>query len=260
MLNTKIIYFNYNIMGGVFMRNYEIETKNRVEWIKKVLYESGTKGIIFGNSGGKDSALVGILCKKATDSLLGVIMPCGSSQNYKTDKQHALLLAQKFNIKTAEVDLTQTREVLLSQLNNAQPIAENAKNNINPRLRMTTLYAIGQSLSYLVAGTGNKSEAFMGYFTKFGDGGCDFNPIADLSVSEVFEFLRFLEAPEEIINKAPSAGLFEGQTDEGEMGVTYAAVEKYMEDRSGNLEDVEKIEKAHALTMHKRKMPLAYGG
>ncbi len=241
------------------MRDYLIEVEQRVMWIKDVLKKSGAKGIVFGNSGGKDSAAVGILCKMATDEVLGVIMPCGSKQNYCSDKDDATKLAEKFNIKTAVVDLTETREVLLSQLEQVEKVADNAKNNINPRLRMTTLYTIGQTLGYLVAGTGNKSEGYMGYFTKWGDGAYDFNPIADLTATEVFELLRHLEAPQSIVEKAPSAGLFDGQTDEKEMGVTYKAIDEYIETGTGNEEDVLKITKAHRATEHKRKMPLRFG-
>lgn len=241
------------------MKDYKTETKNRVDWIKRTLIQTGAKGIIFGNSGGKDSALVGILCKMATDEVLGVIMPCGSKQNYTSDKDDAVKLADKFGINAMTIDLTDTREKLLEQLTAYAKITDIAKSNIAPRLRMTTLYAIGQTMGYLVAGTSNKSEYHMGYFTKWGDAGCDFNPIADLTATEVFEFLEFLECPKEIINKAPSAGLFEGQTDEKEMGVTYAAIDKYIETGQGKAEDIEIIQRAHKITEHKRKLPLKFG-
>ncbi len=240
------------------MRDYSYECESRVKWIKKMLDESGAKGIILGNSGGKDCTLVGALCKKATDNVLSVIMPCGSRQNYGSDKDHALIMAQAFGIKTVVVDLTETKNLLVSQLKTSMPITESAGNNINPRLRMTTLYALGQSLSYLVAGTGNKSEGYMGYFTKWGDGGYDFNPISDLTVTEVYEFLEYLNAPVEIIKKAPSAGLFDGQTDEGEMGVSYNVIDKYINTGEGNEKDVSIIKKAHLLSAHKRKMPATY--
>jgi NAD+ synthase len=99
----------------------------------------------------------------------------------------------------------------------------------------------------------------MGYFTKWGDGGCDFNPIADLSVKEVYEFLEFLGAPENIIKKAPSAGLFEGQTDEAEMGVTYAAIDKYIDTGIATEQDKAIIDRYHRVSEHKRKMPALYG-
>ena len=113
-------------------------------------------------------------------------------------------------------------------MENVTTITDAASANIAPRLRMITLYTIAASENRIVAGTGNRSEAYMGYFTKWGDGAYDFNPIADLTATEVFEFLRYLKAPSSIIEKAPSAGLFEGQTDEKEMGVTYKAIDKYI--------------------------------
>ena len=241
------------------MRDYKTETKKRVDWIKQTLAQTGEKGVIFGNSGGKDSALVGILCKMATDEVLGVIMPCGSKQNYTSDKDDAIKLAGKFEINEMTVDLTDTRGKLMEQLSANAEISDTAKSNIAPRLRMTTLYAIGQTMEYLVAGTSNKSEYHMGYFTKWGDAGCDFNPIADLTATEVFEYLEHLGCPQEIINKAPSAGLFEGQTDEKEMGVTYAVIDKYIETGEGSRKDITIIEKAHKVTEHKRNLPLKFG-
>jgi NAD+ synthase len=243
------------------MRNYKEEEENRVNWIISVLNNSNAKGIVFGNSGGKDSALVGILCKKATKNTLSIIMPCASSQNYSSDKEHAELLSRKFDIETRIVDLSESRKSLISAICG---VTENDKltsesiNNINPRLRMTTLYAIGQTNGYLVAGTGNKSELYMGYFTKYGDGGVDFNPIADLTATEIFEFLQYLNAPSEIINKAPSAGLYDGQTDEKEMGITYKSIDNYLQTNEVSEIDFEIIDKAHKLTQHKRNLPLFY--
>ena len=126
-----------------------------------------------------------------------------------------------------------------------------AISNIAPRLRMTTLYAIGAARNMLVAGTGNRSERYMGYFTKWGDGACDFNPISDLTVGEIYEFLDYLNAPENIRKKAPSAGLFEGQTDESEMGVTYAAIDKYLLTGKASKKDLAVIERFHSRSTHK---------
>lgn len=244
------------------MRDYKAELEKRVAWIQALLAESGAKGIVYGNSGGKDSALAGILCRKACDNVLGIIMPCGSKQNYNSDREDALAVAKAFDIPVTQVDLTATRDALLAALGEAEgvdAIADMAKANINPRLRMATVYAVAQTRGALVCGTGNKDEAYMGYFTKWGDGACDFNPIGDLTVTEIYEFLRYLGAPASIIEKAPSAGLFEGQTDEKEMGVTYAAIEKYMQTGEGTPEDVAKIQRAHAATAHKRAPQKVYG-
>ena len=242
------------------MRDYAKETKERVGWITSLLGDTGAKGIVFGNSGGKDSALVGILCRMATEEVLGVIMPCGSSQNYGSDKQHAEVLAQKFGIPCAVVDLTPAKAAMLPELEKVSDIKGMAASNINPRLRMATLYALAQSKGYLVAGTGNRSEYYTGYFTKWGDGAYDFNPIADLLATEVFDFLRHLGVPAEIVDKPPSAGLFEGQTDESEMGVSYASIDEYIRTGSTDVSGAATIQKLHAATSHKRRLPLMYGG
>ena len=121
---------------------------------------------------------------------------------------------------------------------------------------MATLYAIATSEGRLVAGTDNLSEIYMGYFTKWGDGAYDFNPIADLTVTEIYDFLRHLNAPEFIFTKPPSAGLFEGQTDELEMGVTYSSVDEFI--RKGDSPDKDIIKRFNAISEHKRKMPVTF--
>ena len=212
------------------MRNYEQELENRVSFIRQLLKESGCEGIVYGNSGGKDSALVGILCKKACGNTVGILLPCATTQNYGSDTDDAIRVAEQYGIAYRTVDLSETRGALVAALEKAGVELNNAAvSNIAPRLRMTALYAVAAAEHRLVAGTGNRSEAFMGYCTKWGDAAADFNPIADLSVTEVFEFLDYLDAPETIRHKAPSAGLFEGQTDEKEMGVSYAAIDRYMD-------------------------------
>ena len=199
---------------GDLMRDCKTEIEERVAFIRKMLADAHADGIVYGNSGGKDCTLVGILCKMACDNTVGVIMPCSSKQNYGSDRDDALKTAEQFSIETRTVDLTAVREKLLGALDGVTVPNAAALTNIAPRLRMTTLYAIGASENRLVAGTGNKCEAYMGYFTKWGDGAVDFCPIADLTVDEIYTLLRYLKAPEHIITKAPSAGLFEGQTDE----------------------------------------------
>lgn len=235
------------------MRDYQQETIARVAFIKQLLKESGAKGIVFGNSGGKDSALVGILCKMACDNTVGVILPCASKRNYGADADDGRELAEQFGIECRVVDLTPVREALLGSLQGVTEPNAQALTNIAPRLRMTTLYAIGASEGLLVAGTGNRSERFVGYFTKWGDGGTDFNPIADLNVTEVYEFLRYLNAPASIIEKAPSAGLFDGQTDEEDMGVSYAQIDAYMDGNAVPEDKKAIIERMHRISEHKRR-------
>lgn len=240
------------------MRDYKLETEKRVEFIRNLLKESHADGIIYGNSGGKDCTLVGILCKKACENVLGVLMPCQSKRNYTEDIEDGLKAAKQHKIQTVTVDLTNVKEAFLPEIEKVMPASELAKANMNPRLRMITLYTLAQTKNYLVAGTGNRSERYMGYFTKWGDGACDFNPIADLTVKEVYEFLSYLGAPEEIIKKAPSAALFEGQTDEQEMGITYEKIDNYILNGEADEESLAIISKAHQRTEHKRVMPKLY--
>ena len=234
------------------MRDYESEFQKRVAWIRALVEGAHGKGVVFGNSGGKDSALVGILCKAACDRTVGVILPCGSKRNYGADAADAKTLADAYGIETRTLDLSPSREALLAALGGEDALTDTAKINLAPRLRMTALYAIAADEGLLVAGTGNRSERYMGYYTKWGDGACDFNPIADLTAGEVFEFLEYLGAPRQIIDKAPSAGLFDGQTDEQEMGVTYAAIDRYIQGGSVSPEEEAIIRRFHSRSEHKR--------
>ena len=240
------------------MRNYGEEFERRVAFIKKVVKDSGAKGIVFGNSGGKDSALVGILCKAACDNTVGVIMPCSSKRNYDEDTKDGIAVAKQYNIDTRIVDLAPVKEAEINAVKSITTLNDAALVNIAPRLRMTTLYAIAASEGRLVAGTGNKSEAYVGYFTKWGDGAHDFNPISDLTVTEIYEFLRYLNAPKSIINKAPSAALFDGQTDESEMGVTYSELDAFINGKKVDSEKAKRIIALHTKSEHKRKNILKY--
>lgn len=235
------------------MRNYAEELEKRTDFIRDVLRQAGADGIVYGNSGGKDSALVGILCKAACENTVGIIMPCKLKRNYNIDRDDALTIADKFNIETRDADLSPVKFAVQSALSECTELSNAASANINPRLRMIMLYAVAASENRLVAGTGNRSEAYVGYFTKWGDGACDFNPIADLTVTEIYEFLRYLNCPDCVITKAPSAALFEGQTDESELGFTYTQLDKYLLTGAGAQELISKIEAKHEASGHKRK-------
>ena len=234
-------------------RDWKAEFENRVAWIRNLVESAGVKGIVFGNSGGKDSALVGILCKAACENTVGIIMPCASKRNYGEDAEDGRALAEQFGIEARVVDLTAVREQELKALEGVSELNDAAVTNIAPRLRMTTLYTIAAAEGRLVAGTGNRSEIYMGYFTKWGDGASDFNPIADLTATEVFDFLCWLNAPAHIVEKAPSAGLFEGQTDESEMGVTYRAIDTWLQEGTAEEKDLAVIERFHSRSEHKRR-------
>ena len=239
------------------MNNLECEVGKRVEWIQKVLENAHSCGIVVGNSGGKDSATVIALSKRATDNVIGVIMP---SFSLNSDESSAKRVAEKFNIKTVKVNLSKSYELLQNEIFKAIKITDpKAYYNIKPRLRMTVLYTIAQCNNYLVAGTGNRSEIELGYFTKWGDGACDFNPIADLVVKQVRELGAYLGVPKSIITKAPSAGLFYGQTDEKELGLSYDIIDEYLLTGNCELEEARnKIDYYNNKSKHKRRMPLMY--
>ena len=237
------------------MRDYKTETEVRVAFIKDIIKSAKASGIVYGNSGGKDSALVGILCKMACDNTLGIIMPCSSKRNYEADKTDAEIVASHYGIAVRTVDLSDVRSGLVKAVEAETALNSNALSNIAPRLRMTALYAVSAAENMLVAGTGNRSEGHMGYFTKFGDGAYDFNPIADLTVTEIYEFLAHLGAPSCVIEKAPSAGLFDGQTDEDEMGITYRAIDEFLLNGTASEYDLEIISNFHNRSNHKRSMP-----
>ena len=240
------------------MRDYAVELEKRVAFIRDLVKKAGVKGIVFGNSGGKDSALVGILCKAACENTVGIMMPCESKRNFGMDMEDGGELAAQFGIESRTIDLTEQKQAAVRALSTITELNQQALTNINPRLRMLTVYAVAAAENRLVAGTGNRSEAYMGYFTKWGDGAYDFNPIADLTVTEIYEFLRYLNAPQSIIDKAPSAGLFEGQTDEQEMGVTYAAIDRYLITGEASEHDKAIIDRYHARSEHKRAGAAVY--
>ena len=186
------------------------------EWIRQKVKEAGAEGVVVGISGGVDSSVVASLAQRAVgERLLGVIMPCHSEP---LDEKYAWLVAEKLNIKRERLVLDPVYDRFLELLPSGKRLT---LANLKARLRMATLYFFANNLNYLVVGTGNKSETSIGYFTKYGDGGCDILPLGDLLKTEVKKLARELGIPEEIINRVPSAGLWGGQTDEEEIGLSY---------------------------------------
>ncbi len=217
-----------------------------ISWLANQVKKTNTNGLIVGISGGIDSALVGALIKKACpNNSLGLIMPIGQMD----DLDDAKLVIKNLDLQSKQIDLTKVYETMLKTLSIKSPIA---LMNIKPRLRMTTLYALAQELNYLVVGTDNRDEWFLGYFTKYGDGGVDLAPIIHLTKHEVKIMAKQLNICEKIINKVPSAGLFPGQTDESELGFTYDMVDKYLKNQAIPLEIKQKIEAQNTKTAHKR--------
>jgi NAD+ synthase len=246
-------------------------TEAVVDWLRDTLARSGARGFVFGLSGGIDSALVARLCQMAAPGrIVGVLMPCHSDPR---DEEDALLVARHFDIPTVRVDLAPSYDLLtgvlqqaLTQLQRAvhavaRPEADDIKArvpmaNVKPRIRMATLYFVGNSLNYVVAGTGNRSELSIGYFTKYGDGGVDLLPIGEMLKSEVRDAARELGIPQPVIDKAPSAGLWLGQTDEEEMGFSYADLERYLTEGPGSVaaDVATRIERLIHASEHKRAL------
>ncbi|MGI6327619.1 MAG: NAD(+) synthase [Dethiobacteria bacterium] len=226
-----------------------------IDWLRKGVLSSGGKGAIFGLSGGIDSALVAVLCKKAfDDQCLGLIMPCHSLD---IDTEHALLLAREFEIPYMIVSLDGVFDQMLLSLGEKPEDVEKslAAANIKPRLRMTALYYHAAKNGYRVIGTGNKSEIVIGYFTKYGDAAVDLEPIGDLLKEEVMEISAYLGIPRVITDKEPSGGLWEGQTDEDEIGFSYSELDRYLRGCSIDPAVQKKIVEMQQGSEHKRCMP-----
>jgi NAD+ synthase len=240
---------------GAFMDNKQLAEK-LVSWIREKVLAAGCKGVVLGMSGGLDSSVLAVLCQRAfPQNILGLIMPCHSNPE---DKAHAQEVASKFAIPTTEIVLDSIYSTLLHTLPDyrADPaLGHLAKANLKVRLRMLALYYAANQLRYIVAGSSNRSEIAVGYFTKYGDGGVDIMPLGNLVKAQVRKLACFLGIPQPIIDKPPSAGLWEGQTDEGEMGFSYGDLDRYLLTGKVSGEIRGKIESMVAKSAHKRSLP-----
>ncbi|HZJ99595.1 MAG TPA: NAD(+) synthase [Tissierellaceae bacterium] len=233
------------------MENIQETVEELLTWLKVKVDNAGAKGLVFGLSGGVDSAVLAGICKLAfPDTSLGIIMPCHSD---KKDEEHALIVSKALGLDIEKIDLTTTFDTMMEALkykDNKLAIA-----NIKPRLRMTTLYYYAQNMNFLVAGASNKSEFTTGYFTKHGDSGVDLLPLVEFLKTEIWELANYLDIPEIIINKAPSAGLWNNQTDEDEMGFSYHILDKYIDTKIAEGSIKTKIETMYDKSLHKRHYP-----
>ncbi len=247
--------------GATYTMQNKIE--KTVEWLQQQVQDAGVDGLLVGISGGIDSAVVAHLIQRAfPDNSLGVVMPCKSNPK---DQEAAQSVIDSCGIDSITVDLTETHEVMFSkvkaQLQEKGDYNEDqerlADANLRARLRMSTLYTIGTNYKYLVVGTDNAAEWYTGYFTKYGDGGVDLVPLVHFTKGEVRDMARELGVPSEIVEKAPSAGLWEGQTDENEMGTSYDMIDKHLKGEEIPEKDRKLIEDMHKKTEHKRSLATA---
>ena len=226
-------------------------TEQITRWISARISGAGVNGVVIGLSGGIDSGVSAALCAGAlgAENVLGLVMPCGSIPEDTRDGHRTAL---HLGIPVIEIDLS---PVLTAFAVAGELDISNVLNlaNVKARLRMTMEYA--HSANRLVVGTGNLSETMTGYWTKWGDGAADLLPIADLWKNEVKELARYLDLPEWVVNRVPSAGLWADQSDEVEMGVTYSEIKKYftLGSESVSAEAAERIAQLHSRSAHKRE-------
>lgn len=235
----------------MFKRDYPSLIKQLQDWIREQVYRAGCRGVVLGLSGGIDSSVCAALCKGAlSQEVLGLILPCHS---HPGDQEDAEEVARILDLNYQIMDLALVYDGLLSSLSEKEDAMAAA--NIKPRLRMTVLYYHANARNYLVVGTDNRSELLLGYFTKYGDGGVDITPLGNLVKGEVCELAKWLKIPEHIIHKPPSAGLWAGQEDEQEMGLTYEEVDTYILTGEAREEVRERIQRLAQKNQHKLHPP-----
>ena len=240
------------------------EIENIVKFIKDYYKKNNLSGCVLGISGGKDSAVVSALMVEAlgSDNVIGLTLPCHSSDKDKIDAQK---ISDYYGFKLLNIDLTNTfdtfKEEILKLGKYDNNVYSNSDINLKPRLRMASCYYMAALLSainnknYLVVGTSNKCELYVGYFTKGGDNVCDISPIGDYTVSEVIKMGEELNVPKEILYKTPSDGLSD-KTDEDKLGVTYSDIEKHINGESLDKKTSDKITKLYNGSRHKFNTPM----
>ncbi|WP_256761703.1 ammonia-dependent NAD(+) synthetase [Cohnella sp. WQ 127256] len=243
------------------------EIDRRVNFLKEYVKQAGATGLLIAISGGVDSAVAVGLCKRATDELsqetgkeymtLGVFQPYGEQD----DIDHSYEVAEAFNLEhkvetniaEAVDEITLETEYAFKVLKIHRHISRGGKGNVKARTRMVIQYSLAFDLNLLVVGTDHASEALTGFFTKWGDGAVDITPLSSLNKRQVRELARRLGVPSSVIDKAPTAGLWEGQTDEDELGVTYEDNSSYLEGKEIEPKVREILEKRYLSTQHKRQ-------
>lgn len=248
------------------MFNSEKITKRIIKFIQNYFKKNQLKGVVLGISGGKDSAVVaGLFCKAlGNENVIGVTLPCYSKAE---DGEGAKIISEHFGFRLFNLDLTSVFDTFVDEFNkNFKPLSfeesklKDSNINLKPRLRMASVYYIAQAFShlegsgYIVAGTSNKCELYVGYFTKGGDNVHDISVLADLTVEEVIKVGQYIGVPKAILYKAPSDGLSDF-TDEDKLGVKYVDIAKVMNKEVVEPEIFNKIEALHKRNQHKFKLP-----
>jgi len=244
----------------------DAEIRKRVDFLKSYVRKSGTTGLLIAISGGIDSAVATGLCKQATDELsaetgkeyitLGVFQPYSEqsdiSDSYATADAFKLTHRVETNIGEAVDEMTLEVEHSLKAIGINRHLSRGGKGNIKARTRMVMQYAIAFDLNLLVVGTDHASEALTGFYTKWGDGAVDITPLSSLNKRQVRQVAAKLGVPRSILDKAPTAGLWDGQTDEDELGISYEDNSNYLEGKEIDPAVREKLEKQYLRTEHKR--------
>lgn len=246
--------------------DYRLVVEKAAEFISERVREAGAEGVVIGISGGVDSATVAYLAVKALgkEKVLGLIMPYYEN----SDVEDAKLLCESLGIEYRVINIKPVVGAFVSQLG-FQP-DKRSLGNIMARTRMILLYAHANQMKRLVLGTSNRSEFLTGYFTKWGDGASDYAPLINLYKTEVWEIAKILGVPEKIIEKKPSAGLWEGQTDEDELGISYRLLDEILwrlvdlgkpkdeiaEELGISVKKVEYVENLVKRSEHKRRLPV----
>lgn len=226
---------------GIDSMNLEIEQNRIIDFIRNEIRKAGVDGAVIGISGGIDSALAATLTVKALgkDKVLGIHMP-ESSLTPSEDSKDAKTLADWLGIEFQTIDISGILSAFMAAIPESESADRLSMGNLKARIRMSLLYFHANRMNRMVIGTGNKTEILLGYFTKYGDGGVDLEPIGGLYKTDVWELSRRLGVPESIITKKPSAGLWAGQTDEAELGISYLKVDEVLK-RLEQYEDPETI-------------------